>query len=160
MGWASANKKNDTTEYIMTVIYSFFSYFYRNFQHTSKRTGETGEVVSRIECCPAETHFIQLRGGISREGQIVELYRNYRTVQKFYETSCRPDVKDRPCRFLDKSIQNLSRCVQKYSYVYAFVKDYNVSGSYRLDYIRMKTGCSCEVEFRYPASLDVVAEDD
>lgn len=113
-------------------------------EYSSKRSEEIAEGQSYVECCPSETRFKQIRGGISREGKVVELYRNQRTVQKFYETSCKPEFKDRPCQLVASEDREMSRCVQKYSYVYAILKDYNVEESYRLDYIRMKTGCACE----------------
>lgn len=64
---------------------------------------------------------------------------------------------------MEKKLHNQSRCVQKYSYTYALVKD---SGRHHherpnhlpsfpssgpggpllsLDYIRVRSGCSCEV---------------
>ena len=99
-----------------------------------------------VECCPSEVHLIHPRGGISRDGRLLELYRDHRTVQTFYQSTCLSQVRDRPCHFVRQSLQRFSRCVQKYSFVYAFVRDFNVSESFRLDYIRLKSGCSCEVK--------------
>ncbi|GFR67330.1 venom nerve growth factor 2 [Elysia marginata] len=100
----------------------------------------------RIECCPSEVHLIHPRGGISRDGRLLELYRDHRTVQTFYQTTCLGQVRDRPCPLVRPELMRYSRCVQKYSFVYAFVRDFNVSESFRLDYIRLKSGCSCEVK--------------
>ncbi|CAG5130373.1 unnamed protein product, partial [Candidula unifasciata] len=101
-----------------------------NNKYSSKRSEEIAEAQSHVECCPSETRFKQIRGGLSREGKVVELYRNQRTVQKFYETSCKPEFKDRPCQLVASEDRQMSRCVQKYSYVYAILKDYNVEESY------------------------------
>lgn len=140
----------------MNVNYTwYFISIHRNVQYLSKRSEESTNVLYRLDCCPSETHFIHLRGGISREGKLVELYRNHRTLQKFYETSCKAEVLEKPCPLIEQKVQHLSRCVQRYSYVYAFIKDYNVSESYRLDYIRIKSGCSCQLEFSYPTAVEL-----
>lgn len=100
-----------------------------------------------VECCPSVTRRVQPSGGISRDGTLLELYRDRSTVQRLFQTTCRPGVLDRPCSLLEPSIQPFSRCVQKYSYVYAFVRDVNVTGHYRMDYVKVRSGCSCEVDF-------------
>ncbi|GFO35732.1 venom nerve growth factor 2 [Plakobranchus ocellatus] len=105
-----------------------------------------GEDSLRMDCCPSEVHLVHPRGGISREGRLLELYRDHRTVQKFYQTTCKSHVRDRPCHLIKEELRGFSRCVQKYSFVYAFVRDFNVSERFRLDFIRLKSGCACEVE--------------
>ncbi|KAK3775104.1 hypothetical protein RRG08_048313 [Elysia crispata] len=106
----------------------------------------TPDETLRVECCPSEMHQIHPRGGISRDGRLLELYRDHRTVQTFYQTTCLRQFRNRPCPLVRHDLQRYSRCVQKYSFVYAFVRDFNVSESFRLDYIRLKSGCSCVVE--------------
>ncbi|CAH1404115.1 unnamed protein product [Nezara viridula] len=82
---------------------------------------------------------------------------------RFYELSCREGVEGKPCRFMDRKLHNQSRCVQKYSYTYAIVKEplaeemkphhrlnhftsFSAKGTnWMLDYIRVRSGCSCEV---------------
>ncbi|XP_059148737.1 uncharacterized protein LOC131935975 [Physella acuta] len=118
----------------------------RESRKTSKRSETVVGVPYRIDCCPSETHLIHPRGGIARDGRLLELYRDHRTVQKFYQTSCKQETLNQPCRFIKRSYHDASRCVQRYSYVYAMVRDFNVSESFRLDYIRVKSGCSCELE--------------
>ncbi|CAL1546102.1 unnamed protein product, partial [Lymnaea stagnalis] len=98
------------------------------------------------ECCPSETHFIAPRGGVSRGGKLLEIYRHESTVQKFIQTACKADVLDQPCHYIKNEYQHASRCAQKFSYVYAFVRDFNVSERFRLDYIRVKSSCSCELD--------------
>ncbi|XP_012935926.1 uncharacterized protein LOC101864678 [Aplysia californica] len=113
----------------------------------SKRNLERVDVTYRMDCCASETHLIHPRGGLARDGKLLEIYRDHRTVQKFYQTTCRPEILNKPCPLVDHKFQHVSRCVQKYSYVYAFVRDFNVSESFRLDYIKLKSGCSCELDF-------------
>ncbi|RUS72757.1 hypothetical protein EGW08_019475 [Elysia chlorotica] len=125
---------------------------------TSRGAGDSRSVQSwmdrgvavRAECCPSQVHMVHPRGGISRDGRLLELYRDHRTVQTFYQTTCLREVHNRPCPLVRHELQRYSRCVQKYSFVYAFVRDFNVSESFRLDYIRLKSGCSCEVELKPP----------
>ncbi|CAL1548269.1 unnamed protein product, partial [Lymnaea stagnalis] len=99
-----------------------------------------------MECCPSETHYIAPRAGISRGGWLLEIYRDERTLQKFYQTACKDDVRDQPCHYIKHEYQPASRCVQRFSYVYAFVRFFNVSENFRLDYIRVKSSCSCELD--------------
>ena len=128
---------------------------HRDYDVMSKR-GEvnTVNVPVHLECCPTETRRIQPLGGVSREGKLLELYRDKWTVQRLYQTTCHPTVVNRPCRLVDPKIRPLSRCVQQYSYVYAFVKDYNVTQHYRLDYVKVRSGCSCEVDFSLKETLE------
>ncbi|XP_041361402.1 uncharacterized protein LOC121377465 [Gigantopelta aegis] len=103
---------------------------------------------STLECCPSVKENIQPLGGLSRNGTLLELYRDPGTVQRFFQTKCLPGVARQPCNFIAPEYNVLSRCTQKYTYTYAIVKDYNVSQPYRMDYIRLKTGCTCELYFR------------
>ncbi|KAK7492662.1 hypothetical protein BaRGS_00016141 [Batillaria attramentaria] len=112
----------------------------------SKR-GESSTNAHRIECCPSETRRIEPLGGISRDGKLLELYRDKWTIQRLDQTTCLPKYLNRRCRLVDATIKPWSRCVQKYSYVYAFVKDFNVTQHYRLDYVKVRSGCACEVDF-------------
>ncbi|XP_063982092.1 uncharacterized protein LOC135165080 [Diachasmimorpha longicaudata] len=145
-----------------------FGLTYREIQSVLRREG--GEGGSPVECCPTVEEMIEPTGGRNRQGAGVELYRHLEIAQRFHEYSCRPDVLDKPCRFVDKKLMNQTRCVQKFSYSYAIVgdpselhqwkidrlehphrhKDHHVlflgSGSpWRLDHIRVRSGCSCEV---------------
>jgi hypothetical protein len=77
---------------------------------------------------------------------------------RFYERSCEKDVENKPCRFIDRKMFNHSRCVQKFTYTYALVRD--ISGEHTrhqkhfpalpgagwaMDYIKIRSGCSCEL---------------
>ncbi|XP_046357186.1 uncharacterized protein [Haliotis cracherodii] len=124
----------------------------RRYDRMSKRRDS---VVSRpmpYECCPALRERIEPYGGISREGKVLELYRDSRTVQTFYQTRCRPWVVNGQCHYLDVRAKRYSRCVQKYTYMYGIVKDYNVTQPYRVDYIKVKSGCTCELDFHRDAT--------
>lgn len=106
-----------------------------------------------FECCPSITHGIAPLGGLSRDGALLQLFRDSSTIQKFYETTCARGVKGRPCNFINES-EWISRCEQKYTYTYAIVKDFNVTEPYRIDYMKIKSGCSCTI--LGPARLPVV----
>lgn len=137
---------------------------------------------------------VEPNGGTNLNGTYVQLYQDGDVKQRFYELSCQREIQDRPCRFMDRKIHNMSRCVQKYSYSYALVREqstgspFNQGGSgsgsgdpssmisnnprhhhhreqhafslpppssggnggpsgsgWMLDYIRVRSGCSCEV---------------
>lgn len=111
--------------------------------------------VRSAECCPSVTEAIQPLGGVSITGRILELYREPNATQRFYQTSCREQVKGRPCRYVRTKYESQSRCVQTYSYMYALVREFQSDGPWRLDYIRYRSGCSCQVRRSrgYPISL-------
>lgn len=96
------------------------------------------------DCCPTVTRAIAPLGGISKEGGLLQLFRDPHTIQKFYETSCAPNVENQPCNFIDPT-QWSSKCRQKYTFTYAIVKDFNLTEPYRIDYMRIKSGCSCSI---------------
>lgn len=116
-----------------------------------------------VDCCPSVLEMVEPEGGKNQVDQYVELYRDGDHRQRFYELSCHKDVLQKPCRFMDRKLHNRSRCVQKYSYTYALVKDpgrhshqrpnyfpsFPASGpdgaTWTLDYIRVRSGCSCVV---------------
>ncbi|XP_016838315.1 uncharacterized protein LOC107980723 [Nasonia vitripennis] len=137
---------------------------------------EGGEEGLPVDCCPTIEEMVEPQGGRNREDMFVELYRDGENAQRFFEYSCRPDVLDKPCRFIDRKLQAQSRCVQKFSYTYAIVKNPTSkeegeqpahvrhhrrqeqhhfpafpgsssagTSSWTLDYIKVRSGCSCEV---------------
>ncbi|XP_052791721.1 uncharacterized protein LOC128225863 [Mya arenaria] len=97
------------------------------------------------ECCPTVTRAIAPLGGLSKDGQLLQLFRDRHTIQKFYETTCAPDIRNHRCNFIDHS-KWISKCQQTFTYTYAIVKNFNVTEPYRIDYMRMKSGCSCTIE--------------
>ncbi|KAL4227798.1 hypothetical protein ACF0H5_013235 [Mactra antiquata] len=110
------------------------------------RHGHSGSIFP-TECCPSVTQGIAPLGGLSRDGALLQLYRDSSTIQKFYETTCAHGVRGRACHFIDQSRYE-TRCEQKYSYTYAIVKDFNVTEPYRIDYMKIKTGCTCSIRGR------------
>ncbi|XP_017783987.1 PREDICTED: uncharacterized protein LOC108567808 [Nicrophorus vespilloides] len=126
-------------------------------QEIKNRTG--------VDCCPSVLEMVEPEGGKNQDDQYVELYRDGNNRQRFYELSCHQDILDKPCRFMEKKLHAQSRCVQKYSYTYALVKDTgrhhhhhrqrpnyfpSISSGpnetrWTLDYIRVRSGCSCVV---------------
>jgi hypothetical protein len=135
--------------YILTKnneIYIYVFVFYRQFEDIEKRAYDSLETHTHLSpCCPTVKRRFAPLGGLSREGKLLELYRDVNAVQRFYETICHPSVADMPCRFIDQSVWR-SKCVQNYTYMYAIVKDFNVTEPYRVDYMRVKSGCTCKVE--------------
>lgn len=114
-----------------------------------------------VDCCPSVLEMVEPDGGQNQDDEYVELYRDGDNRQRFYELSCHQDILNKPCRFMDKKLHNSSRCVQKYSYTYAIVKDPGRQPNQRpsfpsfasgpgetrwtLDYIKVRSGCSCVV---------------
>ncbi|KAK3927993.1 Ras-related protein Rab-7b [Frankliniella fusca] len=143
---------------------------------------EGGEEGRGVDCCPTVEEVVQPKGGRNMDGLYVELYSGagpnspYNHSQRFYEFSCREDVLNKPCRFVERKLRNQSRCEQKYSYQYAIVRadDYEAHGGgglgpgpglaaggalfsngttgWKLDYISLRSGCSCVVTPRRAAS--------
>ncbi|XP_022256528.1 uncharacterized protein LOC111089070 [Limulus polyphemus] len=102
-------------------------------------------IAHSTECCPSVSEIVQPMGGVSRSGRILELYHDRNSTQKFYQTSCLEEVRGRPCRFLSPPLIHHSHCIQKYSFTYALVREYGTNVTWRLDYIRIRSGCTCEI---------------
>lgn len=84
--------------------------------------------------------------GVNPQGMLLELFHTENFTQTFYETICHPVIKDRPCQYIDSRLVSLSRCVQQHSYVYALARTFgNHREQFRIDYIRVGTGCKCEM---------------
>lgn len=127
----------------------------RSYEAMSKREEVTSTRLNiHLECCPSKTSPIQPLGGLSRDGKLLELYRDQWTVQRLYQTTCLPKVLNQPCLLVDPNIRPMPRCVQKYSYVYAFVKNFNVTEHFRLDYVKIRSGCTCEMDFTVEENVD------
>ncbi|PSN52534.1 hypothetical protein C0J52_14318 [Blattella germanica] len=152
---------------------------HREMQMLLRREG--GDEGRPVDCCPSVEEMVEPEGGKNKDDMYVVLFRNGDMRQRFYEYSCKENVVGKPCRFLDKRLHNQSRCVQKYAYSYAIVKNPaassaeagsgepqrhhhhhrthhltalplttstpNSSGAseWILDYIRVRSGCGCEV---------------
>lgn len=88
---------------------------------------EAGDDGTGVGCCPIVEEMIEPLGGQNRQSMYVQLYRDGDNVQRFFEYSCRPDVLDKPCRFVDRKLVNQSRCVQRFTYTYAIVQNIEAS---------------------------------
>ncbi|CAG9863689.1 unnamed protein product [Phyllotreta striolata] len=114
------------------------------------------------ECCPTVLEKVEPQGGSNQEGLYVELYQDFNYRQRFFELSCHPKYIDKPCDFINHRKYH-SKCVQNYSYTYALVKNTDSNrtkhfpsfpmfpahehggDTYTLDYIKVRSGCSCKV---------------
>lgn len=123
---------------------------------------EGGEKLVPVDCCPSVLEMTAPDGGVNTEGNYVKLYNEGDKRQHFYEISCKSEILDQPCRFMERRFHNRSRCVQKYSFSYAVViqppntepvkkqisplfNNQSKSDKYMLDYIQIRSGCSCEI---------------
>ncbi|BES88082.1 Hypothetical protein NTJ_00888 [Nesidiocoris tenuis] len=117
---------------------------------------EMAEDSQGVDCCPSVAETIEPQGGRNEQGLLVELYSDHNTKQRFYELSCRPGIENKPCRFMDRKLHNQSKCIQKYSYSYAIIKNSNHEHSHTppinstthgsnwtLGYIKVRSGCAC-----------------
>ncbi len=62
-------------------------------------------------------------GGVSKDGRILELYRDENSTQNFYQISCKE--KGKLCGRKTLNNRYLFHCVQKYSYTYALVREFS-----------------------------------
>lgn len=98
---------------------------------------EGGKDGHAVDCCPTIEEMIEPIGGRNRNDMYVQLYRDGDNAQRFYEYSCRPDVLEKPCRFVDRKLNYLSKCVQKFSYTYAIVESPRPERKVRLRTIKI-----------------------
>ncbi|GAB6018979.1 hypothetical protein CHUAL_000618 [Chamberlinius hualienensis] len=131
-----------------------------NNNHNNRNGGEIiqgGGGSQVFECCPSETRMVEMVYGVSRNNTLLEIYNNASKPQRFYEVVCAPNVINRTCKFVEAALQPNSRCVERFTYTYALVRDFPItnndpsfvhradSSEWRLDYIRIRSGCFCEI---------------
>ncbi|XP_015917282.2 uncharacterized protein B0416.2 isoform X1 [Parasteatoda tepidariorum] len=102
------------------------------------------------ECCPSVTEIFQPLGGVAKNGRFLELYRGQNSTQSFYQTSCKEGVKGKACKYVQHNHHVHSMCVQRYTYTYALVREFNSDLPWRMDYIRIRSACTCEIRARVP----------
>lgn len=132
----------------------FYYWFFRDREATRHRKRnrlglDKGATMSLAECCPSRKQIVEPLGGISKTGKMLELYRDSNSTQRFHQTSCKSHFRNKPCRFLNHRVRRRSGCMQQYSYTYALVRDLDepqTKQSWRMDYIRIKSGCSCVIK--------------
>jgi hypothetical protein len=111
-----------------------------------------------FDCCPTVTELAERTVGINAQGLVLDLFHNHNFTQTFYETVCHPAIKDNHCQFIDYNYQQISRCVQQYSYVYAIGRTFGKwNEQYRVDYIRIATGCKCTLIDDDPLQDDYIS---
>ena len=123
-----------------------------NTNNNNKYPSDYSDMIP-IECCPTKTDWISPRGGVSRDGRILEVFHDSNTsmIQTFQQVSCSPGYRGRECLFTHPKAKKRSMCVQKYSFTYAIVREYGADDSipWRLDQIRIRSGCSCHIGFSH-----------
>ncbi|XP_052832268.1 uncharacterized protein LOC106880251 isoform X1 [Octopus bimaculoides] len=97
---------------------------------------------TRTSCCAYESGTFELKGGINRQGTLLNIYKTNNFVQEFYHRSCTQQSLNQPCKFVQNTSK--SRCTQRYTYQYALVTQV-IGGQLQYDYIKVKSGCECEV---------------
>ncbi|KAH1028251.1 uncharacterized protein LOC109540843 isoform X1 [Dendroctonus ponderosae] len=132
----------------------------QNKQLLDYEYGLMGNQGPGVDCCPSVIEMVEPEGGKNDQDIYVELYKSDNYRQRFFEVSCHKDVLNKPCRFMDKKIHQSSKCVQQHTFTYALVKDTpdhrnkNLptfpgadagNKTYTLDYISVRSGCSCMV---------------
>jgi len=115
-----------------------------------------------VDCCASTTQRNRRTFAINRQGLVIELFQTANFTQTFYETVCSNDSTHegpadttaadgggRPsCKFIDPLFAPRSHCVQQWSYVYAIGRLFGRRNQqFNLDYVRIPTGCRCQVSF-------------
>lgn len=86
--------------------------------------------------------------GVNWQGMVVELFHMQNFTQTFYETICLPEVKDRPCQFVDPLYRLQSSCVQQFQYVLAMTRPFRQwMEPFRVEFLRIAMGCQCRLKF-------------
>lgn len=113
-----------------------------------------------FDCCPSYTQLHRRVVAVNKKGLIVELFQTDNFTQAFYETACFDEDKQQvarttqPCKFVNSLFAPITRCVQQWSYVYAISRVYGHSQDrFTLDYIRVLSGCKCQVAFNDVAAI-------
>ena len=101
------------------------------------------ETNPQLECCPSHAEYHPRTLAINEEGLVLDVLNNAGFKQYFFETICFPEIKNRPCKFLDSRYKRFSRCQQQYTYQYALAKPYGGLEPFSLSYIRIASGCKC-----------------
>ena len=96
-------------------------------------------------CCPAGEELTSPRAGTRRDGSLGILYADDKFRQMFFERSCQARADGEEAPAAERRLRRRYRCVQQYSHSYAV---YNVNGTKVLDYIRIRSGCKCEMKSR------------
>jgi len=94
-------------------------------------------------CCPAVEERTSPRAGLRLDGSLGLLYADPDFQQIFFERSCsRQAAAAEGDSEVERQLRRRVRCEQEYSNSYAV---YNISGSKVLDYIRIRSGCRCQI---------------
>ena len=126
-----------------------------DFRRYSKRTNvdlrqhKLFDSDPKFDCCPTLTESVERYIGVNQDGLMLELLTTENVTQSFYETYCYPTIKNKPCQYIDHRIYK-SQCTQHYSYNTAIGRTFgNFWEQFRVDKIRVASGCKCQVLERY-----------
>ncbi|XP_042883502.1 uncharacterized protein LOC122260340 [Penaeus japonicus] len=105
-------------------------------------TTEDGEQF--YDCCPSKLVVKEIKVGKSRENYAMEISASH---QLFYERVCLEGYEGKECVFPPRSLKRnvTTRCHQEYSLTQAIARPYESDEDYKLDYIKIRSGCSCQI---------------
>lgn len=97
-----------------------------------------------IDCCPSKLIVVQKTVGKGRDHLARSINPSH---NEFHERVCLEGYEGKECIFPARTLRGgtITRCVQEYSYSQALARPYNSSEQWKLDYIKTKSGCSCQV---------------
>ncbi|OXA63046.1 Neurotrophin-3, partial [Folsomia candida] len=128
-----------------TGFHPYTSAFPSQAKKPHKRLDTMIDSSSSKSCCPQRFEIIEPNYGRNRTGHIVELYRDDRIKQRFYELICDRQIANAPCRFLQGRNQKLSKCTQQHVYSYALIQSNQSLSGWSLDHIRIRSACTCNL---------------
>ncbi|XP_076046581.1 uncharacterized protein LOC143028417 isoform X2 [Oratosquilla oratoria] len=112
---------------------------YDRFQHVD----DNGDVY--MDCCPSKMVVgLKMVGKKADGNTAVEINPDQ---QFFYERVCLEEFLGKECLFPARTIRKhaATRCVQLYSHSQALVRTYQSNDTWKVDYIQVRSGCSCQI---------------
>lgn len=97
------------------------------------------------DCCPSKVVVKEIKVGKSRDNYAMDISASH---QLFYERVCLEGYEGKKCVFPSRTNFRsgvTTRCHQQYSYTQAIARPYESDGDYKQDYIKIRSGCSCQI---------------
>ena len=97
-----------------------------------------------MDCCPSKLLVVEKNVGKARDYHAYEIHPNHKF---FYERVCLEEYQNKTCNFPQKTVRKgvKSRCRQELSYSQALVRPYKEDSEWKIDYVEVRSGCSCQV---------------